>query len=79
MNQCGEPVMCPFVGPSLYLSFSSVFWIGLYPLVGWKIGADVVYLAEGNAAGTGAAIKWAQDLGEEETNMDLQAYTHFLT
>uniref|UniRef100_A0A672LEJ0 Glycerol kinase 5 n=1 Tax=Sinocyclocheilus grahami TaxID=75366 RepID=A0A672LEJ0_SINGR len=31
---------------------------GLYPLVGWKIGADVVYLAEGNAAGTGAAIKW---------------------
>ncbi|XP_051553087.1 putative glycerol kinase 5 isoform X1 [Myxocyprinus asiaticus] len=35
---------------------------GLYPLVGWKIGADVVYLAEGNAAGTGAAIKWAQDL-----------------
>lgn len=51
--------------------------------MGWKIGADVVYLAEGNAAGTGAAIKWAQDLGEEEeeeeTNMDLQAYTHFLT
>ncbi|XP_051984951.1 putative glycerol kinase 5 isoform X2 [Xyrauchen texanus] len=35
---------------------------GLYPLVGWKIGDDVVYLAEGNAAGTGAAIKWAQDL-----------------
>ncbi|XDV27077.1 hypothetical protein PO909_030670 [Leuciscus waleckii] len=35
---------------------------GLYPLVGWKIGAEVVYLAEGNAAGTGAAIKWAEDL-----------------
>ncbi len=46
--------------------------------MGWKIGADVVYLAEGNAAGTGAAIKWAQDLGEEE---DLCIYkpTHFLT
>lgn len=37
---------------------------GLYPLVGWKIGSDVVYLAEGNAADTGTAIKWAQDLGE---------------
>ncbi|XP_036409577.1 putative glycerol kinase 5 [Megalops cyprinoides] len=35
---------------------------GLYPLVGWKIGPDVVYLAEGNAADTGTAIKWAQEL-----------------
>ncbi|XP_059200001.1 putative glycerol kinase 5 [Centropristis striata] len=35
---------------------------GLYPLVGWKIGSDVVYLAEGNSADTGTAIKWAQAL-----------------
>lgn len=35
---------------------------GLYPLVGWKIGSEVVYLAEGNAADTGTAIKWAQNL-----------------
>lgn len=35
---------------------------GLYPLVGWKIGPEVVYLAEGNAAGTGTAVKWAQEL-----------------
>uniref|UniRef100_A0A3Q1JEA0 Glycerol kinase 5 n=1 Tax=Anabas testudineus TaxID=64144 RepID=A0A3Q1JEA0_ANATE len=35
---------------------------GLYPLVGWKIGPEVVYLAEGNAADTGKAIKWAQEL-----------------
>lgn len=35
---------------------------GLYPLVGWKIGGEVVYLAEGNAAGTGTAIKWAQEI-----------------
>uniref|UniRef100_A0A3P9BAH2 Glycerol kinase 5 n=1 Tax=Maylandia zebra TaxID=106582 RepID=A0A3P9BAH2_9CICH len=35
---------------------------GLYPLVGWKIGSEVVYLAEGNAADTGTAIKWAQKL-----------------
>ncbi|KAM9322839.1 glycerol kinase 5 [Pholidichthys leucotaenia] len=35
---------------------------GLYPLVGWKIGSEVVYLAEGNAADTGTAIKWAQEI-----------------
>uniref|UniRef100_A0A667Z9V8 Glycerol kinase 5 n=1 Tax=Myripristis murdjan TaxID=586833 RepID=A0A667Z9V8_9TELE len=35
---------------------------GLYPLVGWKIGSEVVYLAEGNAADTGTAINWAQEL-----------------
>ncbi|MBN3275526.1 GLPK5 kinase, partial [Polyodon spathula] len=35
---------------------------GLYPVVGWKIGQEVVYLAEGNAADTGTAIKWAQEL-----------------
>ncbi|CAF97579.1 unnamed protein product [Tetraodon nigroviridis] len=35
---------------------------GLYPLVGWKIGSEVVYLAEGNAADTGTAIRWAQQL-----------------
>uniref|UniRef100_A0A8C5B328 Glycerol kinase 5 n=1 Tax=Gadus morhua TaxID=8049 RepID=A0A8C5B328_GADMO len=35
---------------------------GLYPVVGWKIGEEVVYLAEGNAADTGTAIKWAQGL-----------------
>ncbi|KAJ3595149.1 hypothetical protein NHX12_004453 [Muraenolepis orangiensis] len=36
---------------------------GLYPLVGWVIGDEVVFLAEGNAADTGTAIKWAQGLG----------------
>ncbi|XP_076000642.1 glycerol kinase 5 [Genypterus blacodes] len=35
---------------------------GLYPLVGWKIGSEVVYLAEGNAADTGTAINWAKEL-----------------
>ncbi|KAM6948517.1 glycerol kinase 5 [Aplochiton taeniatus] len=35
---------------------------GLYPVVGWKIGSEVVFLAEGNAADTGTAIKWAQEL-----------------
>lgn len=46
---------------------------GLYPLVGWKIGSEVVYLAEGNAADTGTAIKWAQDLGELEVSAGVSA------
>lgn len=33
--------------------------------MGWKIGSEVVYLAEGNAADTGTAIRWAQELGEQ--------------
>ncbi|XP_067396919.1 putative glycerol kinase 5 [Emydura macquarii macquarii] len=35
---------------------------GLYPLVGWKIGKEVVYLAEGNTSDAGTTIKWAQEL-----------------
>ncbi|XP_066565724.1 glycerol kinase 5 [Amia ocellicauda] len=48
---------------------------GLYPLVGWKMGADLVFLAEGNAADTGTAIKWAQelDLFTEETETEVMA------
>ncbi|XP_036733270.1 putative glycerol kinase 5 isoform X1 [Manis pentadactyla] len=35
---------------------------GFYPLIGWKIGQEVICLAEGNAGDTGTAIKWAQQL-----------------
>ncbi|XP_058043685.1 putative glycerol kinase 5 isoform X2 [Ahaetulla prasina] len=35
---------------------------GLYPLVGWKIGNEITFLAEGNASDTGNAIKWIQSL-----------------
>ncbi|XP_006027347.2 putative glycerol kinase 5 [Alligator sinensis] len=35
---------------------------GLYSLIGWKIGKEVVYLTEGNASDTGSTIKWAQGL-----------------
>ncbi|KAK3699395.1 hypothetical protein QZH41_018550 [Actinostola sp. cb2023] len=37
---------------------------GLYPLVGWKIGSEIVYVAEGSASGTATAIEWAQSVGE---------------
>lgn len=43
--------------------------VGLYPLVGWKIGSELVYLAEGNAADTGTAIKWAHELGTEQAGV----------
>lgn len=36
---------------------------GLYPLIGWKIGSEVTYVAEGNAADTGKVIQWAQRIG----------------
>ncbi|XP_065530999.1 putative glycerol kinase 5 isoform X2 [Lathamus discolor] len=35
---------------------------GLYPLIGWKIGEEVVYLTEGCISDIGTAIKWAQDI-----------------
>lgn len=41
-----------------------IFFKGFYPLIGWKIGQEVVCLAEGNAGDTGTAIKWAQQLGK---------------
>ena len=40
------------------------FFQGLYPLVGWKIGGETVYLAEGNAAGCGTAMEWARQMGK---------------
>uniref|UniRef100_A0A8D2PJK9 Glycerol kinase 5 n=1 Tax=Zosterops lateralis melanops TaxID=1220523 RepID=A0A8D2PJK9_ZOSLA len=41
----------------------------LYPLIGWKIGEEVVYLTEGSISDIGTAIKWAQDI-ELLTNVD---------
>ncbi|XP_004603263.2 putative glycerol kinase 5 [Sorex araneus] len=35
---------------------------GFYPLIGWKIGPEVVCLAEGNAGDAGSAIQWARQL-----------------
>ena len=42
---------------------------GLYPIVGWKIGGETVYLAEGNAAGCGTAMEWAHQMGAYFTVM----------
>ena len=36
---------------------------GLVPLVGWRIGPDLVYLAEGAYHDTSSVILWAQNMG----------------
>ncbi|CAG9795828.1 unnamed protein product [Diatraea saccharalis] len=36
---------------------------GLYPVVGWRIGKELVYSAEGANNDTASIIKWAQNLG----------------
>ncbi|KAK2576501.1 hypothetical protein KPH14_005824 [Odynerus spinipes] len=36
---------------------------GLYPLVGWRIGSELVYVVEGASNDTGALIEWAKALG----------------
>ncbi|XP_023288385.1 putative glycerol kinase 5 [Orussus abietinus] len=36
---------------------------GLYPLVGWRIGSELVYVAEGASNDTGTLIEWAKYLG----------------
>lgn len=36
---------------------------GLYPLIGWKIGEEVVFIAEGMASDTGRCVEWLKELG----------------
>ncbi|XP_015592528.1 putative glycerol kinase 5 [Cephus cinctus] len=36
---------------------------GLYPLVGWRLGSELVYVVEGASNDTGTLIEWAKSLG----------------
>ncbi|XP_012258819.2 putative glycerol kinase 5 [Athalia rosae] len=36
---------------------------GLYPLVGWRIGTEIVYVVEGASNDTGSLIDWAKSIG----------------
>ena len=36
---------------------------GLYPVVAWKVGSEVVFMVEGNASSTGSAVEWAVKFG----------------
>uniref|UniRef100_A0ABM5G393 Glycerol kinase 5 isoform X2 n=1 Tax=Pogona vitticeps TaxID=103695 RepID=A0ABM5G393_9SAUR len=60
-------------GPKVHVSRK-----GVYPLIGWKIGKELTYLAEGNASDTGNAIKWAQSLGLFTTVDETSEMAHSL-
>lgn len=69
-----------FQPPQCNLVYTGVcVCLGLYPLVGWKIGSDVVYLAEGNAADTGTSIRWAQEIGEHRNPFQECVLNHGIT
>lgn len=36
---------------------------GLYPLIGWKMGDECIYLSEGYASDTGRCLEWARSVG----------------
>lgn len=37
--------------------------IGLYPLVGWRVQDELVYMAEGSSSDTATLIQWLLDMG----------------
>ena len=39
------------------------FLSGLYPLIGWRVGDEVVFVMEGASHDTGSLIKWAEQIG----------------
>merc|ERR1719154_356752 len=44
---------------------------GLVPLVGWKVGDDITFLAEGSVHETGVMVNWAQTVGLFENIDDI--------
>ncbi|KAL3848154.1 hypothetical protein ACJMK2_019031, partial [Sinanodonta woodiana] len=44
---------------------------GLYPLIGWKIGDEITYVAEGKSNDTGITIEWGKSLGFFEDVNDI--------
>ncbi|KAK3584659.1 hypothetical protein CHS0354_001238 [Potamilus streckersoni] len=44
---------------------------GLYPLIGWKIGDEITYVAEGRSNDTGITIEWGKSLGLFEDVNDI--------
>lgn len=38
-------------------------FIGLYPVVGWRIGEELIYVAEGSSSDTGILIEWVKSIG----------------
>lgn len=38
--------------------------IGLYPLIGWRINDELIYVVEGASNDTGVLIEWGEKIGE---------------
>ncbi|KAG5326103.1 GLPK kinase, partial [Acromyrmex heyeri] len=51
---------------------------GLYPVVGWRIGKELVYIVEGSSSDTGVLIEWAKSIGNLliKLNKRYQIYIH---
>jgi putative glycerol kinase 5 len=41
-----------------------LIFAGMYPLVGWKVGSDLTYLAESASNDTGTVVNWAVQCGK---------------
>jgi len=37
---------------------------GLYPVIGWKIKDEVMFLAEGSASDAGTCLEWVRSIGQ---------------
>lgn len=52
---------------SIYLkgdnSYFCFIHTGLYPLVGWKIGDETAFIAEGIISDTGSVMEWIKSIG----------------
>lgn len=44
------------------LIFNFFFLTGLYPLIAWQTGDELVYMAEGAWNETGGTIEWAKEI-----------------
>jgi glycerol kinase len=47
----------------LYNARTKLILLGLYPLVGWRIGKEDTHLLEGTTANAGSAVDWAVSMG----------------
>lgn len=45
---------------------------GIYPVVGWKIGSELVYIAEGLSTDTATVIEWCREVDLFEDYDDIE-------
>ncbi len=52
---------------------------GYYPVIGWKIGADLTYLAEANFPSCGSTVEWGKNFGLYSDPSDTEAVAESVT